>query len=529
MTIKAVMKTIKTILEGLKAKHTYREIEKASGASPGLIARVKNAIDCAKKTAEEVLNLEDKEILAIIYPSTKKKRTEPDWDTINTQKSEVSKATILQLYERYCSENEGKILYSYPSFARLYADRVRAERRAKDAITNAVRVPGERMEIDFSGDPFCWTDAEGNEQSVRIFVATLPYSSMIFAYATKDETQASWIAGIIKALEYFGGATKYLVMDNARALVKHANWNESEVQFVIQNLCEHYHMIPQPCKVRSPRQKNRVEAACNDVQRWIFAEFELDGKTYYKDLEALNLAIRAACNKINEREFRDASHDSRRSLFLREEKECLQALPNVSYSTVEWRMLVADKGHCVRLRSDGGHRYSVPPEYKGKTVLLRLTTEEIRVYDLKIPEKPIAIHKRCYNAKGPKTHLLEEHLTEEEKKLRRSSDEFITLFKKVGINPELAKDYVGRVYDNFVGRQQCGALYSLCLKHKKVALLNKCLDKAIKCENLRYSFIKELVEQEEAIANRQGQLDLELDSDPKYKTVKHKNIRNNFK
>ncbi len=529
MTIKAVMKTIKTILEGLKAKHTYREIGKESGASPGLIARVKNATDCAGKSAEEVLSLEDNEIQAIIYPSSEKKRADPDWNTICTQKSEVEKATIQQLYERYCSDNPGKPLYSYSSFARLFADRSRAEHRDKEAITNAVRIPGEKMEIDFSGDSFLWTDAEGEEQTVRIFVATLTYSSMIFAYATKDETQASWIAGIIKALEYFGGAPKYLVMDNAKALVKHANWNESDVQFVIQDLCEHYHMIPQPCKVRSPRQKNRVEAACNDVQRWICAAFELDGKTYYKDLEALNLAIRAACDKINEREFRNASHDSRRSLFLREEKECLQALPNVSYSTVEWRMLVTDKGHCVRLRFDGGHRYSVPPEYKGKTVLLRLTSDEIRIYDLKKPGKPIAIHERCYKTKGTKTHLLEEHLTEEEKKLRRSPEEFISLFKKVGLNLKLVKDYVGRVYDNFAGRQQCGALYSLCLKHKKIALLNKCLDKALKCENLRYSFIKKLVEQEEAIANRQGQLDLDLESDPKYMTVKHKNIRNNFK
>ena len=244
MTIKAVMKTIKTILEGLKAKHTYREIEKESGASPGLIARVKNAADCAGKSAEEVLSLEESEILAIIYPASEKKRTDPDWNTIGIQKSEIKKATILQLYERYCSDNQGKLLYSYSSFARLFADRLRAERRDKEAITNAVRVPGERMEIDFSGDSFRWTDGEGEEQSVRIFVATLPYSSMIFAYATKDETQASWIAGIIKALEYFGGATKYLVMDNAKALVKHANWNESEVQFVIQDLCEHYRMIP---------------------------------------------------------------------------------------------------------------------------------------------------------------------------------------------------------------------------------------------------------------------------------------------
>lgn len=64
----------------------------------------------------------------------------------------------------------------------------------------------------------------------------LPYSNLIYTEAFPNEKQQSGIFGIVHALEYFGGTPQVLVMDNAKALVKHSSWYEGEVQQTVQLL-----------------------------------------------------------------------------------------------------------------------------------------------------------------------------------------------------------------------------------------------------------------------------------------------------
>ena len=529
MTKKTVMETIKIVLNGLKERHSYRQIEKEACVSHGFVGKVCRLVSEAGKTAAEVLALDDKSIRDIIYPPSNKRRREPNWDVVLSQKALVRKATALQLYDRYCAEDEDSLKYSYSSFCRLLSIKLREQKRAKPVV-NAVRIPGERMEIDFSGNKFDWVDSDGVRHKAHIFVATLPYSSLLFAYASEDETQRSWIEGIIRAINYFGGVSQYLVMDNAKALVKHADWTDSIVQLAIVELCEHYGMTAVPCRVAAPTQKNRVESGCNDTQRFVNAEFELDAKIYYDDLEALNVAIQNACDKFNEKDYSDASHDSRRSLFQREEMPCLKPLPMTPYGAPEWRILVADKTHCVRIASDGGHRYSVPPSYVRTRICVRLSRNEVRLYDT-TNNALIGVHERCYKKTGLKTHILEAHLSEEERKLRRSPTQFIDTFVLKGIDQKVATRFVNTLFKEnpLTGRQQCGATLSLRKKHAP-DILTKCIEKSLEHGNPRFSFIKALAEQEEATARKQCSLDLDSDSDPDpdYVTTSHGNIRNNY-
>ena len=78
---------------------------------------------------------------------------------------------------------------------------------------------------------------------------------MLFTETFNDEAQPSWIYGIVDALEYFGGAPRVLVMDNAAPLVRVPNWQEAEIQYAIRSLCTYYGMQPWACKPRTPKQK----------------------------------------------------------------------------------------------------------------------------------------------------------------------------------------------------------------------------------------------------------------------------------
>lgn len=174
------------------------------------------------------------------------------------------------LFERYKNENPNSS-YSYGSFCRRYAQ-WKKENGIHQVSGYVERIPGERMEIDFAGDKIEWVDSDGVIRQSKLFVASLPYCCMLFTEAFEDESQNSWIDGIVDALEYFGAVPQVLVMDNAKALVKRAGWQEAEVQSVIRSLCSYYGMQPWACKPRTPKQKNRVEAAVNDVERWLIAQ-----------------------------------------------------------------------------------------------------------------------------------------------------------------------------------------------------------------------------------------------------------------
>ena len=50
---------------------------------------------------------------------------------------------------------------------------------------------------------------------VSIFVATLPYSGMIFAYGCLDEKLSAWCDAHRRAFEYFGGVAQVIIPDNA--------------------------------------------------------------------------------------------------------------------------------------------------------------------------------------------------------------------------------------------------------------------------------------------------------------------------
>lgn len=141
------------------------------------------------------------------------------------------------------------------------------------------------------------------------------------------------------------------------------------------------------------------------------------------DLDDLNRQIRKRLDELNDKPFRGRGiTDSRRSRFEQEERCNLTPLPRLPFEPGQWKVLVADKAHCIRISSDGGHRYSVPAEYVGKKVVVRVCRAAVEIYDSETMKR-LGTHQRYTSTKGSKTHLLDEHLTDAEKHYRRTSRE----------------------------------------------------------------------------------------------------------
>ena len=518
---------ISGILAGLQQGLSYRKIQNLYGSSKSTIARISERLSQNGLSIQDALSMSDEELKAFFYVPQTSSQIEPDWSRVH-KKLQQKSVTLILLYQDYAQRSDGLgEIYTYSSFCRRYN-----EWKQRNGITsiggNVDNRPAEKLEIDFAGDKLQWVDPYGEIHNSKLFVASLPYSCMLFAEAFDNERQSSWIDGITDALEYFGGSPYVLVMDNAKALIKKTDWREGIPQIAIDSLCHYYRMQPWSCKPAKPQEKNRVEAAVNDSERWIIAAMTLDGYPLARDLDDLNELIRQKVDEINSQPFRRYGlNGSRMSRFLTDEKHLLQPLPQQKYERSDWRILTVDKAHCIRLHCDGGHRYSVPAQYTHKKVCVRLCRDKLEIYDNDTTEV-VGVHVRCYNMNGSKTHLLPEHLTDEEKHYRRSKQDWINAFANRGIPRTLALRFIESLWSHseFSGARISGAIFKL-LKTYTAHELTQALDRSLEIGEIRYHNVKAWCEKF-AFAERHNREMNYSEPDPQYLTAAHENVRNDY-
>ena len=100
------------------------------------------------------------------------------------------------------------------------------------------------------------------------------------------------------------------------------------------------------------------------------------------DLDHLNEQVKAKLEELNNASFTATERsNSQRQMFEDEEHEFLGRLPLQAFCPLDIRVLVVDRGHCVRISGDG-HCYRTPPGYTGKRVSLMITDDKVYIDDL---------------------------------------------------------------------------------------------------------------------------------------------------
>ncbi|HAT1321973.1 TPA: transposase family protein, partial [Corynebacterium striatum] len=122
---------------------------------------------------------------------------------------------------------------------------------------------------------------------VSIFVASLPYSGMLFACACADQRQQAWLDAHRCAFEYFGGVCQVVVPDNASTASNAISTSDRnrKVNDTYEQFLEHYNTAALPARPRRPKDKANVEAAVKIVTHKII--HALDGHQCV-DLDELN-------------------------------------------------------------------------------------------------------------------------------------------------------------------------------------------------------------------------------------------------
>lgn len=149
--------------------------------------------------------------------------------------------------------------------------RVVAEQRCELRVSQLATVrfetePGAQMQIDFGEK---WVSIAG--QLVRVFflVAVLSYSRRLFVKAFLNQRSDDWREGIAAAFRHFGGVTRTVLGDNAKALVVGRDRETGVVTFhpTYLEFCRDWDVLPRACGPYRARTKGKTESGVKFVKR----------------------------------------------------------------------------------------------------------------------------------------------------------------------------------------------------------------------------------------------------------------------
>jgi len=300
-------------------------------------------------------------------PGGRRKQSEPDWTKIH-QELQTHKNLTLQLVwqEGRESDPEG---YGYSRFCDLY----RRWMKKLDLVLRQDHRAGEKMFVDYAGDTIPIHDpGTGAIHQASVFVAVLGASSYTFAEVTSGQDLPNWISSHIRAFEFMGGVTLVVVPDNLKSGVSKPSYYEPDLNPTYQEWSEHYEVAIIPARPCRPKDKAKVEAGVQVVQRWIVAALR---KHSFFSLDEANRAVAELLVRLNQKPFRKRE-GSRATLFAQLDRPALHPLPATRYEFGEWKKVRVNIDYHIEFDR---HRYSVPYSLAHQEVEVRATAGTIEV------------------------------------------------------------------------------------------------------------------------------------------------------
>ena len=258
---------------------------------------------------------------------------------------------------------------AYNSVKRFVAQLRRKEPEQFDRLSFA---PGEEMQVDYGeGAP---TRVPGTERwrKPRLFVATLRYSRRCFRRVVWKSSQQIWAELHEQAWAYFGGSTRYVVLDNLKEGVLKPDLYEPALNPVYAATLAHYEVVADPARVRDPNRKGTVENAIQHTQATA-----LKGRRF-ESLQEQNAFLEHWESKWAASRIHGAERRQVQAMF-EEERAHLQALPATAmqYFTEVQRTVCDDS--CIRVDHSS---YAARPARIGSKVLVRLFERRLEIREL---------------------------------------------------------------------------------------------------------------------------------------------------
>ena len=372
-----LVRDVAEIMEHWQAGRSIRAIARSLGADRDTIRRYVRAAEIQgyHPGAEGAPPQGWRDWVAQTFPGlTEQGRHMPTWgelerfrEDITTGLRETNAKTIWQRLH-----DEKGLTASYNSFLRYVRWKIPgAGKSARITVRRDDPPPGEEAQIDF-GYLGLWEDPlSGKKRRLWAFSMVLAHSRHLFACAVQRMDRTAWVQSHVAAFDFFGGAPARLVPDNLGAGVMKADLYDPRINRAYDELAHHYGCLIDPARAGKPRDKPRIERMVPYIRESFWK-----GRSF-TSFESINQALSDWCLKVAGMRIHGTTRHRPLEVFLAVEKTALKPLPGEAFEITTWyRARIGDDCHAYA--ASGG--YSVPYQYRGKTLDVRMTATTVQCF-----------------------------------------------------------------------------------------------------------------------------------------------------
>ena len=230
--------------------------------------------------------------------------------------------------------------------------------------------PGVECQIDFGYLGMLTDTTDGRRRKVHALIFTAVYSRHMFVWLSYSQTLAAVIAGCQAAWEFFGGVFAVLIPDNLKPVIAAADAVNPQFTAGWLDYAGHAGFLTDPARVRSPKDKPRVERVVQYVRRNYW-----DGETF-TSIEQAQQAATQWCVRTAGTRIHGTTCARPVEVFTAEEQPRLLAVPGF----YDVPVLKAVKVHRDFHAEVGKALYSLPECWIGHTLDVRADTELVKFY-----------------------------------------------------------------------------------------------------------------------------------------------------
>jgi hypothetical protein len=211
---------------------------------------------------------------------------------------------------------------------------------------------------------------------VNLFSYLLGYSRRQYIYFTDRQDFDTTLRQHIKAFEHLGGVAAVCLYDNMKVVV--TRWEDDQPIYNTRFLAfaTHYGYKPWACQIRRPQTKGKVERPFHYIEHNL-----LNGREF-RSLEHLNEVARWWLAQVADVRLHGTTKKTPLELHA-EELPRLLPLPALQFDTAQVVYRVVDSDGTILFANN---RYSVPWRLIGEQLPVRITEEQLIVYNRSLSE-----------------------------------------------------------------------------------------------------------------------------------------------
>ncbi len=353
----------------------FREVARLSGTDRKTVRRyVDRARACGLDRDGDACQLTDELLAAVIAgvrPSRPNGKSQA-WETIDGQRAQIQAwlKQDLTLTKVHTLLGRRGVVVSYRTLHR-YATTELGFGQRQVTVPVADCEPGAELQVDFGRLGLLTDTEDGRRRVVHGLIFTAVYSRHMFVWPTYRQTLNEVIAGFEAAWAFFGGVFAVAIPDNMKAIVDRADATDPKLNDAFREYAQARGFAVDPTRIRSPRDKPRVERCVQYVRSNFFAGED------FQNLHDCRVRAEQWCGQVAGMRIHGTTRLRPAEVFATDELPQLKPVPDEVFDIPTWtHPKVARDRHVQVARA----LYSVPGELVGKRLDARVDAHTVKLY-----------------------------------------------------------------------------------------------------------------------------------------------------